>query len=280
MAGANDGQTPKARLLGAELRELRENADMTVRDLAAQLDVAPGTVSRYERGERAPKSEHVARVLGTLGVTGDRYDEIIEFAQTATEPNMIADGSKGLHRHLIELSEFDRSAERALHVAPLLVPGPMQTRAYAAEMMTTLPADQRDVRVELRMARTAALTTPSQVDVVITERALREPLGGEKVMAEQVRHLYDLAQIPNITIRALPALKHWTLAHNGAFVLYEFPKASPIVHLEHYRGPAFLYDDRDVQAYREEAATLPRVTMSPDDSADLMAGIAEDLERS
>ncbi|GAB2759959.1 helix-turn-helix transcriptional regulator [Salinifilum aidingensis] len=280
MAGANDGQTPKARLLGAELRELREDADMTVRDLAAQLDVAPGTVSRYERGERAPKPEYVARVLGTLGVTGDRYDEIIHFAETATEPNMIADGSKGLHRHLIELSEFDRSAERVLHVAPILVPGPMQTRAYAAEMMSSLPPDQRDVRVELRMARSIALTIPSQVDVTIAERALREPLGGEKVMAEQVRHLHGLTQESNITIRVLPSLKHWTLAHEGAFVLYEFPKASPIVHLEHYRGPAFLYDDRDVQAYREAADSLPQVAMSPDESADLMAEIAKELERS
>src|SRR5437764_1395929 len=109
MAGANSqGLTPKARVLGAELRELREKADLTVRDMAKRLGVAAGTVSRYERGERAPSPEYVARILGTLGVTGAKYDEIVDFTASASEPNMIADESTGLHKHLIELSEFDR----------------------------------------------------------------------------------------------------------------------------------------------------------------------------
>ncbi|GAB3297075.1 helix-turn-helix domain-containing protein [Parasphingorhabdus pacifica] len=281
MPGATDGHTPKARLLGAELRELREQASMTVRDLAKLLDVAPGTVSRYERGERAPRPEYVARVAGTLGVTGARYDEIVDFAATASEPNMIADGSKGLHRHLIELSEFDRAAERIVHVAPMLVPGPMQTRAYAREMMSSLPADEKDVRVELRMARAAALDEPRHVDVILAERAVRDAIGGESVMAEQVRHLIDLSERPNITMHVLPSdLKRWTLAHDGAFVLYEFPKAAPIVHLEHYRGPAFLYDTNDVQAYRDAADTLTRPAMSPEQSTELMAAIAQELEGS
>lgn len=281
MVGANDGHTPKARVLGAELRELRESANMTVRDLAKQLDVAPGTVSRYERGERAPKPEYVARVAGTLGVTGARYDEIVDFAATASEPSMIADGSKGLHKHLIELSEFDRTAERVVHVAPMLVPGPMQTRAYAREMMVSLPPDEQDLRVELRMARATALAAPRQIEVILAERALRDPLGGNKVMAEQVHHLIELSGQANITLSVLPAdLRRWTLAHDGAFVLYEFPKAAPIVHLEHYRGPAFLYDAKDVQAYQEETDTLARAAMSPVESVELMAAIADQLERS
>ncbi|GAB3553437.1 transcriptional regulator with XRE-family HTH domain [Actinopolyspora lacussalsi] len=281
MAGVRDGHTPKARLLGAELRELREQADMTVRDLAKLLEVSQGTVSRYERGERSPKPEYVARVAGTLGVTGSRYDELVEFATTATTPNMIVDGSKGLHRHLIELSEFDRTAERVLHVAPMLIPGPMQTRSYAREMMISLPPDEQDVRVELRMARAAVLNTPCQVGVILAERALREPFGSDALMAEQVRHVLALSQQENIEVRVLPSkLRRWTLAHDGAFVFYEFAKADPIVHLEHFRGPAFLYDVQDVKAYREETDTLMKAAMSQEDSDELMVSIADQFEGS
>ncbi len=152
-ARSQHGRPPKARLLGAELRALREKAQLTVLDLGKLLDVAPATVSRYERGERTPTSEYVARVLGTLGVTGARYAEIVEFANTASEPNLITDGSKGLHRHLIELSEFDRAANRIVHVAPLVMPGPTQTRAYTREVMVPLPREERDLRIELRVAR-------------------------------------------------------------------------------------------------------------------------------
>ncbi|PRW65228.1 transcriptional regulator [Actinopolyspora mortivallis] len=254
---------------------------MTVRDLAKLLEVSQGTVSRYERGERTPKPEYVARVAGTLGVTGSRYDELVEFATTATAPNMIVDGSKGLHRHLIELSEFDRTAERVLHVAPILIPGPMQTRSYAREMMISLPPDEQDVRVELRMARAAALNTPRQVDVILAERALREPFGSDASMAEQVRHVLALSQQENITVRVLPSrIRRWTLAHDGAFVFYEFTKAHPIVHLEHFRGPAFLYDVQDVKAYREETDTLMEAAMSQESSKELMASIADQFEGS
>lgn len=278
MPGVTDGGTPKARLLGAELRDLREQAGLTVRDLGKALDVAPATISRYERGERAPKTDHVARTLGTLGVTGDKYEELVEFAENASEPNLIAKSSAGIHRHLLELSEFDQSAIRIIHVAPLIVPGPMQTRAYAREVMSSLSPEERALRVELRMARRDALNEPRQFDAYINERVLTDGLGDADVMAEQLEHLSEIASRPNVAVRILPAEnRRWTIAHNGAFVLYEFPKAPPIIHLEHYRGPAFLYDAKDVQAYVDAVGTASDAVLGLDDSAKLIAATARDI---
>ncbi|MER6991843.1 helix-turn-helix transcriptional regulator [Saccharopolyspora hirsuta] len=280
MPGARDRNTPKARLLGAELRSLREQAKWSGRKLASELGIAQGTVSRYERGERTPSVAHVARVLGVLGVTGAKYDEIIGFAETASEPNLVADSRSGMHAHLIELAEYDRAATRITHVAPLVVPGPFQTRAYAREIMSSVPPDERDVRVEMRMARREALRSEREFTVLIAERVLRETMGSDAVMREQLQHLAELAEWPNITIRVIPASVHtWTLAHNGSFVLFEFAKAAPTVHLEHFRGPVFLYDADDVEAYRDALVTLSMATISPDKSAGLIADIAEQLER-
>ena len=279
MRGATERNTPKARLLGAELRDLRTKAKMTVRDLGAELGLAQGTVSRFERGERTPEIAYVARLLGVLGVTGDRYDELIEFAKTASEPNLVADSRSGMHAHLIELSEYDRAATRTTHVAPLVVPGPFQTRAYAREMMTAVPPDQRDVRIELRMARREALFSDRDFVALISERVLRETMGSNEVMLEQVGHLIDLAERQNIAVRVIPtAVAAWTLAHNGAFVLYEFAKAAPTIHLEHYRGPVFLYDATDVEAYRDALDILERTALGPEESAGLMADITKKLE--
>jgi transcriptional regulator with XRE-family HTH domain len=279
MAGATERNTPKARLLGAELRDLRNQAGMTVRGLANELGIAQGTVSRYERGERTPEVSYVARVAGVLGVTGAKYDELIEFAGTASEPNLVADSRSGMHSHLVELSEYDRAATHITHVAPLVIPGPFQTRAYMREMMSTVPADERDVRIEMRMARREALRSERQFVVLLAERVLRETMGSDAVMLEQLQHLTDLASWSNITIRVIPAdVRQWTLAHNGAFVLYEFAKAAPTVHLEHYRGPVFLYDATDVEDYRAALDTLTSTAMSPDQSAGLMADIAKKLE--
>lgn len=280
MPGVTERNTPKARLLGAELRDLRKRAGLTVRDLGSELGLAPATVSRYERGERTPEIAYVARLLGVLGVAGDRYDELIEFAKTASEPNLVADSRSGMYSHLIELSEYDRAATRITHVTPLLVPGPFQTRSYIREIMASIPAHERDVRVEMRVARREVLQSEREFKVILAERVLREDMGSAQVMLEQVRHLICLAERPNITFRVIPAsVKTWTLAHNGSFVLYEFSKAAPTVHLEHYRGPVFLYEATDVAAYRDALDTLMNTTIGPDESVALMVEVANELER-
>lgn len=279
MGGLNDQHTPKARLLGAELRELRKEAGLNGRELAARLDITQTTVSRYESGKRTAPVDYVARVAGLVGLTGSRYNELIAFAQTASEPNMVADSRTGLHRHLLDLAEFERAATRVVHVAPLVIPGLVQTRRYAREMMVSLPPQEVDVRVELRMARGITPDSTKNVEVILREQVLHSPFGGPVVLAEQLRHIVDLYKAGAVTVRILPAdLQRWTLADNGAFVLFEFDKAAPIVHLEHFRGPTFLYDEGDVEAYRSELTTLLDVAMSPESAAELMATVAQQLE--
>lgn len=279
MARLSESHTPKARLLGAELRDLRVQAGLNGRQLAAELGITQTTVSRYERGERTAPVDYVARVLGMLGITGQRYDELIGFAETASEPDLIANSKSGLHSHLIELAEFERSAETITAVAPLVVPGPLQTRAYAHQIMSTIPDHEREVRVELRMARREILRSRRHIHILLSERVLREPIGDGSVMLEQVRYLIESSKRSNVTIRLLPSsTRGWTLAHNGSFTLFEFPKAAPIVHLEHFRGPAFLYDETDVEAYQSELVTLAGTAMNPRDSATLMADVAKQLE--
>lgn len=282
MPGATDRNTPKARLLGAELRDLREQAGWSGRTLASELNIAQGTVSRYERGDRTPPITYVAHVLGVLGITGAKYDELIEFAETASEPNLVADSrtTGGLYSHLVELSEYERAASRVTHVAPLVVPGACQTRAYAREIMSSVPSEDRDVRIEMRMARRETLRSGREFRAVIAERVLRETMGTPGLMLEQVRHLQSLAQWPGVTIRIIPTSVHtWTLAHNGSFILFEFPKAVPTVHLEHFRGPTFLHDNNDVEAYRQALDQLTTTSMTPGQSAELMTEIIEQLER-
>lgn len=280
MARLSESHTPKARLLGAELRDLRVQGGLNGRQLAAELGITQTTVSRYERGERTAPVDYVARVLGMLGITGQRYEELIGFAETASEPDLIANSKSGLHSHLIELAEFERSAETITAVAPLVVPGLMQTRAYARQIMSAVPDNEREVRVELRMARREILRSQRRIQILLSERVLRETMGDRSVMLEQVRHLNESAKRPNITVQILPSnTNNWTLAHNGSFILFEFTKAAPTVHLEHFRGPAFLYDEEDVEAYQSELATLAATAMSPTDSATLMAHIARQLER-
>ncbi|WP_190822561.1 helix-turn-helix domain-containing protein [Saccharopolyspora pogona] len=281
MAGDVEHHSPQARILGAELRELRKEAGFTVRELAAKIGLGHAAVSRYETGVRSPTPDTLARLLTALGTSVERYEELLELAKRSSEPNLIGSSRSGLHKHLLNLAEFERTAQRVVHVAPLVIPGPLQTRAFAKHIMSSLDGEEREVRIELRMSRSSAVLASGNLEAFISERVLDDDIGGPGVMAAQLRHIVSAAETGRATVRILPKrLQQWTLAHNGSFVLFEFAKAAPIIHLEHYRGPAFLYDQKDVEAYRKALTTLDELAMPSDASTKLMAEVAERLEGS
>lgn len=78
MPGDVEHHSPQARLLGAELRELRKEAGIPVRELAKRVQLGHAAVSRYETGVRSPSRDLLARLLVELGASGERYDELME----------------------------------------------------------------------------------------------------------------------------------------------------------------------------------------------------------
>jgi transcriptional regulator with XRE-family HTH domain len=281
MAGKSE-HTPKARALGAELRECRLEAGLTQQELAAQIDVSHVSVSRYESGTRSPKPEDVAQILATLGVNGAKYAELVDMARSAEQPNWLETRKNRLRRELTTIIEFERIAINIVDVATSIVPGLLQAADYARTIMGVVPGDDLEARVAMRMGRRDVLTRKNAPDftAIISEVALRERLGGAGVMADQLRHLFKMAELPNVKIMVLPAAsERWHPAHAGAFLLYEFPKSEPIVHLEHFASGAFLYT-KEVTAYQDAVVTLRQMAMDPESSAELIASILEELEGS
>lgn len=53
------------------IRELRKKANMTMKELGAQLGVAESTISQYETGKRQPDYETLLRIGKFFGVSVD-----------------------------------------------------------------------------------------------------------------------------------------------------------------------------------------------------------------
>lgn len=62
-------QETDAGSLARRLREAREEAGLSQREVARQLGIAPSTVSRWERGEARPRSDALPRLAEVLGVS-------------------------------------------------------------------------------------------------------------------------------------------------------------------------------------------------------------------
>jgi transcriptional regulator with XRE-family HTH domain len=280
MAGST--RTPKARALGAALREARDEQGLSQRKLAAGIGRDPGLVSRWETGDRAPRPTDVAQILTVLGVTGDRYDEIIAMASGTDEPRWLAVSLPAQRQQLAALLECERTASKITHVAPLLIPGVLQTSDYVRTIMTLsgVPADEIETRVIVRIGRRDVITrhAPADLLVYVGEAALRQAVGGPAVMAAQLRYLGELAEMPNVVVRAVPFTEDWHPGLEGMFMLIDSEDASPVVHLENRKSGLFLHEDEDVATYRQAVDSVTRVAMSREDSEGLIAKIANEME--
>jgi hypothetical protein len=124
-----------------------------------------------------------------------------------------------------------------------LVPGLLQTEDYARATLVRQPNTTDERVAELlaaRMARQAVLTrkdpSPPLVWALLDEGLLYRPVGGLKVMHDQVVHLVALLERPNVTIQVLPysAGGHSGLA--GAFIIADFPAAQSILFMDEISG--------------------------------------------
>ncbi|NHD16129.1 MULTISPECIES: helix-turn-helix transcriptional regulator [unclassified Actinopolyspora] len=274
------GGTPKARALGAELREAREANGQSLRALARELETNHVKLGRYESGSQVPAPEFVAVYLAACDVPAAERDRVVEMARDADQPDWLTTGRNGPRHELTTLIEFERTATSISEVATDLVPGLLQTSAYARVIMQGMAEQERETRVLMRVGRREILTDKGiAFTAIISERALTEPIGGPAVMAEQLRHIIDMTERPNIAVQVLRAgFTTAHPAHMGAFVHFEFPKASPIVHLEHYQSATFLHNPTIAQEYAEAVTTLRTLAMSEEESAKFIANCAEEME--
>lgn len=274
------GGSPKARNLGAELRTMREAVNVSTRSLAQKLEIARARVQRWESGSAVPTPAQVGGYLAHLGINGTDRDRIVELAEDVDDGNWTTSDTSGARTELTTLIEFERTCTEMVNVTPLLVPGLLQTADYIRAVMGNLPDVEN--RVTLRLERQNILTKrrAPQLKVFISEGALREPIGGAAVMAAQLRHIGDMTTRDNVTVQVIQSGATFVHpAHAGSSVLFRFPKASPIVHLEHYGPASFLYNKSDIAAYERAEGVLRTVAMNESDSCALMAKVATEMEQ-
>lgn len=158
----------------------------------------------------------VAPLLGHTSVTDAAVIAALEgLAQDAnktgwwtTYGNVVADGYK-------DYIGLEEDAESMHIYAQGLIPGLLQTGAYAREIIAgTEPQHTPDnvaALAEVRKKRQAALTDgtrangPLKLWAVIHEAVLSYRLAAQPtLMREQLRHLLDMADLPNMTIQVMP----------------------------------------------------------------------------
>jgi len=280
------GPTVRRRRLGTELRRLREASGYKLEEVAAQLGVAPSTLSRIETGKAPTKSAYLNQMLEMYGVT--------EAAQRQILVDMAREGHrKGWWAAYDDVlpSGFDIYVGLEAETAGIrsyeisVVHGLLQTADYARSVIReTFPrytAEQIDRLVDLRMARQGRFDDdpPLELWAILDEAVIRRTVGGAAVMRRQLTHLLAEAGRPGVTLQILPFASGAHAAHGGPFSILEFPERSDseVVYVESVAGIIYLEKDREVRVRSEGFDRLRAAALSPSASADLIAQAARDL---
>ena len=275
-------RTPKGRALGKALRKVREDRGYGLREFAKVLERDPGVLSRWETGDRIPAPDQVAQYLTRLEVIGEPYEEIMELTRATDEPRWLAISLPEQRQQFDALLDFEQHATVITHLAPMLVPGLLQTSGYIRSIMSTgdVPDHEFPRRIAMRIGRKDVLTRPEPVRLVafVGEGALRQLIGTPAVMAEQLRHLRDAMKWPNVDLRVIPFDSGWHPALEGPCLVIDSDESEPVVHLGLRDSMLFLHEEDDVNRYRQAVEKVERVALNPQDSAEVIAGYIQRWE--
>jgi transcriptional regulator with XRE-family HTH domain len=252
------GPTVARRLLGAELRRLREAAGITREAAGHAIRASDSKISRLELGRTRFKPRDVADLLTLYGLTEDADRQIvIAMAAKANAPGWwqsYSDVVPGWFEHFLGLEQA-ASVIRSYEVQ--FIPGLLQTADYAAAVIRIShqddPQDRLEQRVDLRMRRQQHLTRPDppKLWVVIDEAALRRPIGSRAMMRVQLAHLAEMAELPHITIQVMPFSAGGHPAAGGSVTFLRFPEGElpDVVYLEQLDSAVYLEKPAETEQY-------------------------------
>ncbi|MFI9258505.1 helix-turn-helix domain-containing protein [Streptomyces sioyaensis] len=259
---------------GAELKRRRKDAGLTQEALGGMVFVSGCYIGQFEQAIRKPQLDVAIRideVLQTDGFFERMWRKLIDDQRY---PDYFAAAAE-LERLAVKICDFE----------PMIVPGLLQTAPYTQALMIAgnplTPDEEIEPKVRNRVDRAAILKGAPRPAywAVLHEAALRVPVGGPAVMAEQLEHVAQLARERKILLQVLPFAAGAHPVMGKSLRLMEFEDAPPTAYTEGaYSGE--LLDDPAVVKRTQDAYDLFRAAgLSPEASLALIESAAEDYRR-
>lgn len=291
------GSTLPRRALGRRLRELRFESKKSQLAAGLAIEVSKQGIGRLEEGQPVRISTAQFRdLLDFYGADDSVRDEVLGLLQEVKATK--GDPSRGWWRayadvvnpHFDHVMSLEQACSGMTTFQLTLLPGLLQTPSYRRWIMETtdpvISAVDRERHLELITRRQRRLedTQRFSLEVLLSEAALRHQVGGRHVMGDQIRHLLEVGELPNVSIRLIP---FGVGGHSGliaqSFTLFEFPPLRPgrapeppVVFVEGFTGALFLEQDGEIERHRAAVANLREVALCPEDTKHLVHEIAEE----
>ncbi|MEU7143352.1 helix-turn-helix transcriptional regulator [Nocardia sp. NPDC046473] len=280
---AERGPTALRIAVGGQLRKLREAKGITPLAAGEHIRGSHAKISRLELGRTGYKDRDILDLLTLYGVTEqDQREMFVDLARKASQPGWWHRYNDLLPPWFETYLGLEGAAQTIRTFEGQLIPGLLQTEAYThAVIEVGNQSAEATRRVELRTKRQEILDVPGgpRLWAVLDEAVLHRPIGGKKVLREQIEHLVAVSQKPGVTIQVLPYEAGGHPAAGSSFTMLRFAERElpDIVYLEQLTSALYLDRTEDLQVYREVMDQVAVQAETPQQSRELLIAAAEKL---
>jgi transcriptional regulator with XRE-family HTH domain len=271
---ANGSRQAVWEFFGAELKRRREDAGITQADLGSRVFVSGAYIGQFEQAIRKPQLDIAVRIDEIL-----QTDGIFErLCLKLINDNRYAD-------YFAEVVELERLATKICEFAPTVLPGLLQTAAYAravtiaANPFVTDEYVQEKVTARLERQHILKDATTPEYWVILHENVVRTPVGGAEEMAGQLEHIAGLMRRRAVWVAVVPNAVGPHALMGGMLQLMEFDEAPPLAYTETSFSGTVVDDPAVVKRAVRAYDLLRGVALSPEASLALIESAAEDFRR-
>jgi transcriptional regulator with XRE-family HTH domain len=277
--------TLRAQWLGNELREMREQAGLTLKEVGEYLRRNPSTVSRFESGLMPARVAEVLAYLDICGVDDPKRREDLKKMSLELFQKGWWDGYAGdVAGGLIDRVWLESRATAISYFCTVVVPGLLQTRDYADHIIRTANGAATDEQIErwieLRMARQKLLDRddPLELTAVIDEAVLQRMVGGTATMRGQLAHLITMAGRPGVEILVLPFGVGAHASPDGPFDILRMVEPYPDAAAMHTPAGAVYVEAEKATDLIAAYHRLCDAALSPIDTVAFLSDLAAHME--
>ncbi|QHY95697.1 Helix-turn-helix protein [Streptomyces sp. S4.7] len=276
--------TTRRRQLGAMMRKLRASKGMTLEEAGRLVGISKATVSRYETQEGPVKWPIVDALCREYDASDAERNAVVALAKDAKQQGWWGPLSDSIPAEMSLLLTLEDEASREDHFSCVYVPGLLQTRNYtmAIQQANEMRLTQQEVEhlVDIRMKRQEILTRakPPHLWAILDESVIRRVVGSREIMREQLSHLLEANESPDITLQILPFAKGAHSAALGSFVILGGVEASlDVVYVDLHIGSLFMEKDEELNRYRLAFDYLRAQALDMSASSLMMERVREEM---
>lgn len=263
------------RRLATELRRLRNEAGLSLEQVADDLMISTSKLSRLENAQGSPQGRDVRDLIKRYGIEDSPLaDRLMRWTRAARRQGWWTDyqyESVGFASGVDSYVAYESEASVARVYTLPFIPALLQTPQYAEALYRSVEPwrsnDDVNQLVQLRMRRQDVLRgSPPQLRLIAVahECCIRQIVGPVSVMKEQFTALLKHCERPNVEFHILPFSAPPVFASTAMWTFLEFGDSfdRDVVHVETHAGIRYIESTDQVAQYRRHYDELLRRSLS------------------